>query len=181
MLNPENLRQTVVAFAPPYLPIPCFPEVIGALLEHLMPLEWEDLNERGRNFLKWISVKAEAIDSLLPESSDSPTRGFELLAINREGNGFVKISEQSKELEIPSVMLRFSTLIATFLTVRLLLKQMKEDGVQAWHIEGYENLDWVLLDYVNIVVHVFSRESRNYYDLERLWADGQITKVHDKK
>ncbi len=58
--------------------------------------------------------------------------------------------------------------------------QMKEEGRKAWHIEGYENLDWVLMDYVNIVVHVFSRESRNYYDLERLWADGQITKVHDK-
>ena len=60
-------------------------------------------------------------------------------------------------------------------------KQMKEDGMRAWHIEGYENLDWVLLDYVNIVVHVFSRESRSYYDLERLWADGKITQVHDKK
>ena len=60
-------------------------------------------------------------------------------------------------------------------------EQMKEDDMRAWHIEGYENLDWVLLDYVNIVVHVFSRESRDYYDLERLWADGQITQVHDKK
>ena len=60
-------------------------------------------------------------------------------------------------------------------------EQMKEDGMRAWHIEGYENLDWVLLDYVNIVVHVFSRESRSYYDLERLWADGKITKVHDNK
>ena len=60
-------------------------------------------------------------------------------------------------------------------------EQMKEDGMRAWHIEGYENLDWVLLDYVNIVVHVFSRESRDYYDLERLWADGKITQVHDKK
>ena len=60
-------------------------------------------------------------------------------------------------------------------------QQMKEDGMRAWHIEGYENLDWVLLDYVNIVVHVFSRESRDYYDLERLWADGKITQVHDKK
>ena len=60
-------------------------------------------------------------------------------------------------------------------------EQMKEDDMRAWHIEGYENLDWVLLDYVNIVVHVFSRESRDYYDLERLWADGQITPVHDKK
>ena len=59
-------------------------------------------------------------------------------------------------------------------------EQMKEDGMRAWHIEGYENLDWVLLDYVNIVVHVFSRESRDYYDLERLWADGKISQVHDK-
>ena len=60
-------------------------------------------------------------------------------------------------------------------------EQMKANGMKAWHIEGYENLDWVLLDYVNIVVHVFSRESRDYYDLERLWADGKITQVHDKK
>ena len=60
-------------------------------------------------------------------------------------------------------------------------EQMKEDGIRAWHIEGYANLDWVLMDYVNIVVHIFSRESRDYYDLERLWADGQIDRVHDKK
>ena len=60
-------------------------------------------------------------------------------------------------------------------------EQMKENGTRAWHIEGYENLDWVLLDYVNIVVHVFSRESRDYYDLERLWADGHISQVHDEK
>ena len=59
--------------------------------------------------------------------------------------------------------------------------KMNEDGMKAWHIEGYENLDWVLLDYVNIVVHVFSRVSREYYNLERLWADGCITQVHDKK
>ena len=58
---------------------------------------------------------------------------------------------------------------------------LKEDGMNAWHIEGYENLNWVLLDYINIVVHVFSRESRDYYDLERLWADGQIDKIHDEK
>ena len=60
-------------------------------------------------------------------------------------------------------------------------EQMKKDGMKAWHIEGYENLEWVLLDYVNIVVHVFSRASRDYYDLERLWADGQITQVDDNK
>jgi ribosome-associated protein len=60
-------------------------------------------------------------------------------------------------------------------------EQMKEEGMNTWHIEGYENLDWVLLDYVNIVVHVFSRTSRDYYNLESLWGDGQIKQVHDKK
>ena len=60
-------------------------------------------------------------------------------------------------------------------------EQMKEEGINAWHIEGYESLNWVLLDYVNIVVHVFSRESRDYYDIERLWADGHIIHVQDRK
>ena len=62
-----------------------------------------------------------------------------------------------------------------------ILEKMKAEVMKAWHVEGYENLDWVLLDYVNIVVHVFSRESRDYYDLERLWADGKITQVLDEK
>ena len=57
---------------------------------------------------------------------------------------------------------------------------MKQEGIQVWHIEGYEYLDWVLLDYVNIVVHIFSNESRGFYDLERLWADGKITQVFEK-
>ena len=47
--------------------------------------------------------------------------------------------------------------------------------------EGYEYLEWVLVDYVNIVVHIFIKDAREYYELERLWADGNITKVQDKK
>jgi ribosome-associated protein len=40
-----------------------------------------------------------------------------------------------------------------------------------WHTEGYEDRQWVLLDYVDLVVHVFSHEKRSFYDLERLWGD----------
>ena len=58
--------------------------------------------------------------------------------------------------------------------------KMKEEGTKSWHIEGYEYLDWVLLDYVNIVVHIFSKKAREYYEFERLWADGVITIVQDK-
>ena len=39
------------------------------------------------------------------------------------------------------------------------------------HLEGYENQNWILLDYFDIVVHVFKRDQREYYGLERLWAD----------
>jgi len=49
-----------------------------------------------------------------------------------------------------------------------------------WHIEGYEGLKWVLLDYVNVVLHVFDRNTREYYDIERLWADAEISSVSDE-
>ena len=58
---------------------------------------------------------------------------------------------------------------------------MKKEGTKSWHIEGYEHLDWVLVDYVNIVAHIFSKETREYYEFERLWADGVITTVKDKE
>ena len=60
-------------------------------------------------------------------------------------------------------------------------QEMKEDGIKSWHIEGYEHLDWVLIDFVNIVAHIFSKETREYYEFERLWADGMITTIQDEK
>lgn len=49
-----------------------------------------------------------------------------------------------------------------------------ELGVSAWHAEGYENAEWILIDYFDIVVHVFLPQSRDYYKLEDLWADAEI-------
>lgn len=46
-----------------------------------------------------------------------------------------------------------------------------------WHIEGESNAAWVLLDYVNIVVHIFQRQQRAYYDIESLWGDAKITRI----
>lgn len=47
----------------------------------------------------------------------------------------------------------------------------EEKDVRPWHVEGLRNARWVLLDYVDFVVHVFHHEARDYYDLERLWGD----------
>ncbi|WP_179354586.1 ribosome silencing factor [Winogradskyella vidalii] len=46
-----------------------------------------------------------------------------------------------------------------------------------WHIEGTENAEWVLMDYVNIVVHVFQKHIREYYDIEGLWGDAKTTQI----
>ena len=46
-----------------------------------------------------------------------------------------------------------------------------------WHVEGEGNSEWVLIDYVNIVVHIFQRNVREYYDIESLWGDAKITNI----
>jgi len=50
-------------------------------------------------------------------------------------------------------------------------KRLKEAGVRPYHIEGYRNAEWVVMDYSDLIVHIFSKTARAYYDLERLWRD----------
>ena len=52
-------------------------------------------------------------------------------------------------------------------------ERLKTDGMRPTHVEGYKQADWVLLDYVDFVVHVFSEKSRRFYDLERLWKSAK--------
>lgn len=56
--------------------------------------------------------------------------------------------------------------------------QLSRLGVEAGHIEGRAT-GWILLDYGSVVVHVFHKESREYYNLERLWADGKVIDIQD--
>ena len=56
-------------------------------------------------------------------------------------------------------------------------KNVKEEtGENAWHVEGYRNSTWILLDFGEIVVHVFHETSRSFYNLEGLWSDAKIIK-----
>jgi len=53
----------------------------------------------------------------------------------------------------------------------------KELGEDPWHIEGKTNSEWVLIDYVSVVVHVFQQDSRSFYNLEKLWGDAEFTHI----
>lgn len=57
----------------------------------------------------------------------------------------------------------------------------KGEGLEPNHREGYQQAEWVLLDYVDFVVHIFSRKSRGFYDLERLWKDAKRLEESDLK
>lgn len=54
-------------------------------------------------------------------------------------------------------------------------KELKD---KPWHVEGQANAEWVLMDYVNVVVHVFQKQVRDYYDIESLWGDAKITEIN---
>lgn len=56
-------------------------------------------------------------------------------------------------------------------------KVSKELKDNPWHVEGADNAEWVLLDYVNIAVHVFQKHIREYYDIESLWGDAKTTVI----
>jgi len=56
-------------------------------------------------------------------------------------------------------------------------QQLKKLGEYPTSVEGYANAEWVLIDYGDFVVHVFSEKARLYYDLERLWRDGKRVRI----
>jgi len=59
--------------------------------------------------------------------------------------------------------------------------KLSEKGIKCFHREGFETLNWVLLDYFDVVVHVFRAESRGYYNLEKLWGYVPVIKIEDEK
>ena len=60
---------------------------------------------------------------------------------------------------------------------KVVSKELKD---KPWHVEGADVADWVLMDYVHIVVHVFQKHIREYYDIESLWGDAKITTIENK-
>jgi len=58
-----------------------------------------------------------------------------------------------------------------------IIENTKKKGVRMWHSEGYNDANWILLDYGDIIVHIFIEEARKFYMLERLWRDVPMEKA----
>lgn len=58
-------------------------------------------------------------------------------------------------------------------------EKLRKAGYQPKQIEGYDSANWVLMDYLDIIVHVFDRENRLFFDLERIWRDGKMMSAEE--
>jgi len=67
---------------------------------------------------------------------------------------------------------------------RAIMNHIKDEliyqSIKPWHTEGNAQSSWILLDFVDVVVHIFKREAREFYGLERLWGDAQIIEIKDE-
>ena len=58
--------------------------------------------------------------------------------------------------------------------------KLRDNGIKCYFKEGYDTANWILLDYFDVVVHIFQTESREFYNLEKLWGDAKIEIIEDE-
>ncbi|MDA1028139.1 MAG: ribosome silencing factor [Bacteroidetes bacterium] len=106
-----------------------------------------------------------AVDAILEKKG----RNIEVLDVRIVSGvaDFFVIATGDSELQVKAIVA----------SVRANLKE--KAGERPWHVEGKEHHNWVLMDYVDLVVHVFLREQREYYSLERLWGDAPHATVDE--
>ena len=102
------------------------------------------------------------------------------LALDKKGNDIV-ILDLKKLSDVTDyfVIVSCESDIHVKTIANFIEDELKKEKIRVWHKEGYSKLNWVLLDYIDVVTHIFRPDTREYYGLEKLWADAKITKVED--
>lgn len=99
----------------------------------------------------------------------------------------VKILDSKKAEELVAIRVKDLTILAEYFIiangtsntqVKMLADEVEyklgEMGIKPHKVEGYQSGNWIVLDYIDVVVHIFLTETREFYSLERLWADGDV-------
>jgi ribosome-associated protein len=105
----------------------------------------------------------------------------------------VRILDNKKADNIEAIKVRDLTIVADYFViasatntthvkaladeVEYVLNETKK--LKPTHVEGYQYANWIVLDYGDVVVHIFFEETRNYYNLERLWSDGEQLNIEE--
>jgi ribosome-associated protein len=62
----------------------------------------------------------------------------------------------------------------------IIAEKLDENGAKLWHREGSRRASWILLDYIDVIIHIFTEEAREFYSLERLWGDAPRTEYDEE-
>lgn len=133
-------------------------------------------------------IKQPAKEQFENSFSDETPRSKEMVDVISEA----LLSRKGKEITVLDVS-ELTTLTDYFVVchgtsdvqVKALADVVEEEvreklGEKAWKKEGLQGRSWIILDFVNIVVHVMSKEKRDFYGLERMWNDAKITYIEDE-
>ena len=90
----------------------------------------------------------------------------------------VKVLDSKKAKDIRAIRIGDLTILGEYFVIATgtsstQVKMLGEKGVQPHRVEGYHSENWIILDYTDVIVHIFHEDTREFYDLERLWADGE--------
>jgi ribosome-associated protein len=116
---------------------------------------------RARSDAGHVRELAEAAAAEAVERKGSDVALLDLRGLTTATDWFVLVSGES-DVQVRSIAERVEERLA------------KDFDARPWHVEGLKQTRWVLLDYVDFVVHVFHREARVFYDLDRLWGDAPV-------
>lgn len=166
LLEEQNIAASAALLIPPHVPLTCFPNLVEHLLSVLLSREWNQLSQRAQNYLKWVSAKAESIDVLVPTDVVPPTKGFEMLSLDREARSFGGIMGECKSLDIPPILVRFASLIAMLLTLRLIKRQTSLSHENISTLRFTQNVDAEYLNYplaLKRLLQLFPEYKRMFY------------------
>ena len=103
------------------------------------------------------------------------------LALEKKGKQIVKMNlENLTTMTDYFVILTADSAVQVKAIADHIIRQSRNNGIKIYHKEGFDSLKWVLLDFVDVIVHIFRGETREFYGLEKLWADAKMDLVTDE-